>query len=423
MPQNYKVEVTPLVRNDLYGDKVDISGSVEVGGIGKIRIGIDDNDFDVGIFNLGFIDLEVINFDGFFSAQDYYRTGFIHTRDKAIVEVTHIDTDSSETKFFTGFINDEFTREDFESGTVKFKILSKDSIFRKIFVDTGTIQGGQTALEIVTALLNRPSVTNFVNYNPSNINLAFNPTIDVVEDIENVSMRTALNKVLLASGSILYIDRDDNIIIKDRTELQDKDYFHFYGAGDRLERTNFISIENYNTGLQRAFNGFKIGDKALKDDDVISVFNLREKSLDLDDIITDENTKDTILNYYLDNFKIPKKEFELVCRTKDIKDLYVFDPVTVAYQGKSRGINQDSPACYGVSRYGDSTYAIQLSSQSLSDNIGYKIIAIETLAKDFVSIVKLREIGKTASDSQLNYWEDEQGNILVDDNFNRFFFE
>ncbi len=423
MSQRYKIEITPLKRDDAYGDTFDVSQYVEKGSIGQLRIGVDDTDYDVGVFNLGYIDITFLNDTGKFSDGSHYSTLFVYSRDRAKVDVTHVADDGTETLFFTGFVNDEFTRQDAEKREVRLRVLSKDSIFRKIFVQTGTIQGGQKVSEMLTSLLNRPSVTNFLTYNPSNINLAFDPTIDVVTDIENVSMRETLNNLMICSGSVLYVDRSDNIIVKDRAELSGIDYFHFYGAGDRFERTNFHNIINYNTGLQRAFNSFNIGETNVRNNSAISVFQLREKELAIESLITNITTRETILNYYVSNFSIPKREFKLLCRTADIASLYVFDPCTVSYEGKSRTYNQEDVAFYDEAEYDEDYYTVELSTQEIPDNIGFKIIGIETIADEFISIVKMREIGTTSADSQLNYWEDEDSSILVNDEFNRVFFE
>jgi hypothetical protein len=397
----YKVEITPLAKNNVYGDVIDVTEFVKQAGIGDISIRVDSTDFDVGVYTYDKVDISFINFNGWFSDINMGSTRFKFTRDRAKLNIFYRDETRTYIEVFKGIINDEFTQQDFDSNIVKFRALSYDSIFRKLNCNVDTIAAGQTIKTALVNLLNRPAITNLINFDLAKINPVLNLTIDDVEALTNVSFKVALDSLLQASCSVLFIDDTNTVVIKSRDHTAGVQQ-SFYNWGDVLGRNNIIGISKYNTGTQRAFNLFKIGDD-------ISALNvasinkngLREKSLDaVEKIITNVANRQLVVDTYLSTFSNPKIELELMVKSELAKDLKLFDLVTVDYRQKVVKRDRQEIIYNGYLPLNTPyNLPIPVEGQKIRGDMGFKIIEKRISVDDFTTTLKLREIGTNGGDS------------------------
>jgi hypothetical protein len=236
------------------------------------------------------------------------------------------------------------------------------------------------------------------------INPLLNLTIDNPEPLFNISYKEALDKLLKISCSVLYIDENDYINIRSRADNGSL-AMEFWNWGDLFGRNNILGVSKYNTGLQRAFNLFKIGDTiSALNQPQIDQNGLRQKSLDnIEDIITNLESQQLIVDAYRDNFSVAKREFELQVKSETAQDLKLFDLVTVGYSQKPVK-RSSAPVLYiGSIPVDVVNMPYQLEGQKISQDTGFKIIEKRVDAEKFLTTLKLREIGTNAGDSNLAF--------------------
>ncbi len=283
--EQYKVEITPLEKDGVYQSTA-IAVTDFVMQSGSILKQVDDGDFDIGVFVFDDVKLRLINNTGSIESSGRFwdvnspSSIFKYKRDLAKVTITFLDKTGVETEQFSGLINDTLTKEDFDNGFVDITIMSKAGIFNKNAVLGGSVGDGMTVKEALESILDRPAITNFLNYSSSNINPALDVVIDSGSRLDNLSYKAALDKIMLMSGSVLIVDSSDNIIVKDRADNGNTKH-EFFNAGDAKGLNNIIRMAGYNTGVQRAFNFYSI-DKTFKKDQLLeSEWGLRDKKIEL----------------------------------------------------------------------------------------------------------------------------------------------
>lgn len=415
----YKVYLTPLKNKDVYvSEEIDISDYVEFSGIGSIVRQVDNGDFDIGVFTYSNVDLKIVNSNGKFSQPDDYRSFFEYSRDLSKIRIEFLDREQNVFTTFKGIINDEATTQDFNKRTMKFSILSYDSILKKIIVPAGLISNGDTFKEAFIKILNRVEVLSLLNFDEANVNPTLNLQIDIGNYFDNLTSRNALNDILLASNSILFIDDSDNIIIKERKENLNIP-FEIYNDGNLESKENIFNIKSFNNGLQRSFNSIKVNNVVANNDKYIETFNLRQKEFTLD-FITNITTLSTIASNILNEFKAPKKEGEVEVSSEDFQNIQLLDVVAFPYESFSKLYQNDKDiAMYEQETYGNFNYPIELRELNLSPQIKYKTIAIKNDPKNKKIVLKIRQTGITISDGYFDWIQDNEDQFILDNNNQR----
>src|SRR4030042_858786 len=402
-PISYQVYITPLVDRNTYGDIVDVSADIDMSdyilknGIGKIKRQIDNGDYDIGVFAYDSITLKAINFDGKFSDQQDSRSIFKYTRDKAKVFIKFIDSNSDATISFKGIINEEGSRQDYLKGTVSFKVLSLDSVIRKTKVSGGSVTTSMLFSDAIKNILNVPDITSVLTFDETEINVGLDLLIDDGSWFDNKTTKEALDALMVVSGSVMYIDENDKMIVKTREE-NSGDIFYFWGAGDLLGRENIINITNYNTGLHRTFNSIMYGDNVeVNDENLVKEYGVRQKKIDYD-FITNDTKKTQISNNILTEFKAPKIEMEIETITETVKSLKLFDLVSVDMKPMYIPYDGSKLPVYGAAKYGTGISPRSLGDLIINQNFAFKVIGFEEDPKNFTSKIKLRQRGISISD-------------------------
>ena len=398
---NYRILFTPLVGTNRYGAVVDVTQDVDitdfVKNLGSIKKELDNGDYDIGIFTFGDITLNMINHNRKFNSPDDPRSMFKFTRDRCKVDIIFYLADGSSTNRFRGLINDDATRLDFTSGIIKFKVLSLDSIFRQVEVGAGVIVDGDSFSTAIKKILNVPAITNTLTYSAGNINVDYDGTIDVGEEFSSIPVKGALDDLLLASNSVLYVDNSDVLHVKARTESATQ--FNLYGHGDIYGRENILKIHDFNNGLQRTFSSISVNATTIStDDNWVVEYGFRKKELTFD-FITTTATEQAIADNILSAFKIPKLELKIEVSNDAVSNIELLDIVKVDYPYR-HSIPPETGVMpmYGVAQYGVDYYAPTTGTFEIKPDIKWKVISIQENPVKFTTTLKLRQVGTTTSD-------------------------
>lgn len=398
----YQVFITPLLTNTVYGDLIDISEEVEItdfvaaNGITSIKSEIDNGDYDFGTFTFGNISLKAVNRRGRFSDPVLdSRSLFPYTRNLCKVFVRFFDEDDNEFLQFRGIINDDATREKETDESVRFVVLSYDSVLRLTKVGSGAIASGVSASQAIKIILNVPSITSVLNYDVSNINVVHDFTIDDGEYFSAIPAKQALDELLVCTNSILYIDDDDNIIVRDRSE--NATTFNLYGHGDQFDRENIINIKNYNNGFQRAFSSIKFDEAEASNEAAIDMYGLRQKEISFD-FITTGATKQALVDNLIEAFKAPKIEAEIDVLTKAVKGINLLDTVRVDFPFRYSPEGDEFLPLYGAAKWGNFSWPYEYGSIRIKDSIKFKVIMIDHNPSKMTTTLKVRQVGTDFND-------------------------
>lgn len=397
----YRILITPLVAEDVYGTTQDITLNINatdfVKSFGSVKQEIDNGDYDIGIFTFGNLTLNAINHSRKFNDEDDALSIFPYGRDRAKVEITYCDTSNNEITRFKGLINEDATRLDIKTDSVRLKVLSLDSIFRQVSVPAGAIVVGDLFSTAIKKILNIPAITGTLNFSASNINVDLDLTIDAAEGFSNAVVKTSLDSLLRASNSILYIDNDENVIVAPRTE--NPTTHELFGNGDLFGRESILTIKNFNSGVHRVFNSVKVGNTEVATDSAwVSEDGFRQKSYSFE-FITTASKELLIAERISNNFRVPKKETEIEVKTEEVKNARILDLVKIDYNYKITPDPRDSKLpLLGHDALGTFNLPQTSGSFRILPNIKWKIIGITENAKNFTTVLKLRQAGTEAND-------------------------
>lgn len=386
----YSVYFTPLDELNTYGESVEVTDFVLERSLGKIKQQIDAGDFDIGIYTFSDMTLTMANYDGRFNDETDSASMFYFARDRAKVLITYTDESSNVNNIYEGIINDQATTQDLEKEQVKFRILSRDSIFSKLKVAGGLINDGMSASTAIKALLNRSSITSLLGYDVSKISVGYDAIIDNAAPFSDDDSRGVLIKLLNFSGSVFYIDASGDMVVQDRSVLGIAS-LNLYGGGDRFQRDNILKIKNYNNGNQRAFNSFKINNVTISDDNFIDRFGLRKKNYNFG-FITTLSTETAIAAYYVAEFKAPKKELQVVVKTEIVSDITILAPVVVDYVNRHKGFNGAKIPVAGATIAGQDVVPYSIGGAKILASTNWKVIGIEHDLKKLETTLRLREV-------------------------------
>jgi hypothetical protein len=396
----YQVLFTVLIDADTYGSTVDVTQDVDITDsirdISSITNEIDNGDYDIGVFTFGAITLTAKNHERKFSPAEDWRSIFPYKRDKTKVHIKFFDKAGNSVFSFRGLINDDATRAEITGNDVKFKVLSLDSILRQVQVTGGQVSSGMLFSEAIKSILNVPEITTVINYSASDVNVDLDLAIDDGDYFTDSSSKDALHELLLASNSILYIDKSDNLYVKPRTESAN--IFYFYGRHDPYGRENITKISSYNTGVQRAFSSIKINETVKTSAAYVDLYGFRQKEITLS-FITNTVTEALIGDNILLQFQSPKEELEIEVRTEDSDSIELLDLVSVSMPYRlspPEGLEKVSQ--YGVAQYGTDKYNRTYGSYRIDPTVKWKVIGITENPKKFTRTLKLRVSGVTFGD-------------------------
>lgn len=421
---SYKIYFTPLENADenIYGDEIDVSDRIRLSGVGNIKRSIDSSDYDIGVFTFSDLELTGQNQNGYFNEQDV-RSIFTTARDRCKVRVvfnemqlvrniqgTVLSEIITSTNTYRGIINDEATRLDIVAESIRFKVLSRDSVLRTTKISAGVVSNGMSFKAAIEAILNVPRITSVLIFNSVNINPQLNITIDEGSFFNNISVKSALDQLLLASNSVLLIDDAGNMVVKSREPDETRDIVNLYGKNDIHKRENIIDITAYNNGRQRMFTSFVVNDRESSNTAHVQAFGLRQKVLKLE-FLTDTDTIDAVSANLVDEFKTPKIELNVKVSTRIAKDIQLLDRISVNYPLRLKPPAGKFLPVIGITEIGDPSMPLPYTFGAIEipSRIAFKVIEIEDNVENFTSILRLRQTGKDIDDGVF----DPANNCLV----------
>lgn len=399
---NYRLFFTPLLRPGVYGSTIDVTKDIDItefinrGGLQSIKRKIDNNDYDFGVFTFGNISLTAINADRKFNDENDAVSIFPYSRDLCKVELRLYDDTGAYTTRFRGLIDEQGTRQDLKSSTIRFSVLSMDSVLRKTEVIGGTVGGGELFSTAIKKILNVPEITNILNYNPANITVDLDLPIDNGDYFTSITAKDAIDDILIAANSILYIDVNENIIVTPRRASAN--IYDLYGRGDLYGRENILDIDTVSNGNQRAFSSILLNDREQKNEAWIAKYGYRQKDISLD-FISNPDTIDAVALNLLNEFKVPKRELRIETLTKEVADIELLDVVRVHYDfGKVPHDDGTPLAITGTAVTGTAVTAYTVGTQRILPNEKWRVIEITEKPDNLISELKLRQDGRETYD-------------------------
>ena len=396
-PIQYKVYFTPKLTATTYGAEVEVSAKIIDTGVSTMKRSIDAGDYDIGVFYYGDVTLKAINKNGYLSQINDHRSIFTYSRDLTKVRIEYNDVNGA-VDVFKGLINEEGTRENFETEEITFRVLSFDSVIRTSRVPSGTINNGIDAQAALGQILDKTDITTVLTYDASKINPPNNITIDVGSKFDNISTRDALSKLLIATNSTFIIDADNKMEVKSR-DVTSGSTLELFGPYSQRSRQNILKINKYNDGRQRQFTVVKVGQQTSIETNYVTDYGYRQKTISNLDFITTESTQLSIAQKLSNEFKYPKIELEVEVETSLVRNSKLLDQVVIDYPLRLKPFVKFYPVV-GTAKIDDATTQLpkEFGSSKIIRNVAFKIIEIKENAKKFTTILKLRQIGVDVGD-------------------------
>lgn len=422
--QKYQVFFTPLINADssMYGDEIDVTDHIRYTGVGTIRRSIDSSDYDVGVFTFSDLELTALNVDGFFNEMDY-RSIFSTLRDRCKVRIvfneiqtvrniegTVLSEDTLSSVTFRGMINEEATRLDITNDTIRFKVLSRDSVLRTTKISGGAVIDGDLFSEALFQILNTPKVTAVLNISALNITPDLDLEIDDASFFNDKSIKESLDVLLFASNSCMLINDSGDVTIRSRIQDESSDVLNLFGKNDIHYRENIIDITSYNSGKQRMFTSFLVNDEEFSNVAFVQAFGFRQKEVTFD-FITDPLKIQTIAAQLVDEWKTPKVELNVKVPTAIAKSVQLLDRVSLNNPFRLRTAPGTFLPIIGITKIGETDQPLPwtFGSVEILPRVKFKVIEIEDNVENFTSILKLRQTGKDIGDGVF----DEPGSCII----------
>lgn len=384
-------------------DWIDVSNDVDWKALGSIAQDLDNTEYDIGIYRNSNFKLQLNNSGGLYSDVGNQTSIFHYKRTDSLVRVTWQQgpmpvcgiaktgqsTLTEEIDIFVGLLNDDSATMSIKTQKISFTVLGRESIFLRTIVPFGSISNGDLLSDVLYACLNQTKITTILTIDPANIEVGIDTEIDSIASLQNKTVQEGLNKLLLATNSVLYIE-DDAVFIQPRTESVDFEYY-FYGQASPNGPENVSLIENIKNGIARTFNFFTWKDttNSVTNTDSSVKYGARKKEIDFE-FITDTAKRDDIMEALLDEFGLPKQEFDLETPLNHQSiDIGLLAKVSVDYPTIYLGSNL--PIC-GIAICGEAVLPIAKWDFRIDPLDGYKVIGRAINIKEATITFKLRAV-------------------------------
>lgn len=383
-----------------YDPWVNVSLLVVASDLGQYSRSIDSNDFDIGFSEESNIRISFSNEDALFTEGFGYFENRMIDRSRIRIVAGFVDTEDLRPEFevtFEGIIDDQATALDAKRETATFTVLSYSSVIQRLRTDPGAVSNGQSFQVALFNLLSRSEVSQLLTVDLENLNPKVNLTIQNASWFDGRPLKDSINRLLLASNSVMKITRDHELVITGRQQSPTV-RFQFFGKG-ASRPANIEGISNFHSGLRRVITSVTVNGITMDaPDELITWYGLRAKALDIG-FINNEPLAREIAEDVLDEFAYPKRELEL---TTDFlaNEVDLLDMVTIDNEGS---IQDEAPAVYGSAIYGQSAYVQRQGGVRIRPIEGYKVLGITHDYRRYSTTLKLRAVGQREFDSNAGY--------------------
>lgn len=390
-----------------YSEYEDITRDVIETSIGTLKQALEADEFNLGKITFGNITIILDNSTARYSEAINAASLFPYKRDESRIKVTWNRNNypaacgntacgltflSHDLDVFEGLLEDNSTAFDTDSQTIKYKVLSLDSIINKTDTPFNNLSVLDDAETTLYNILNQVGITKFFNVSASNISLSYNFTPDDISILENTKCLTAVQEILNLGNAVMFV-KDSAIYIQPRNP-DPISSFIFYGPSSRRGIENIHNISAYKTGINKCFNKWVWEDTDLVQEfqDSQSRYGLRQQELS-SDLITDDGKRLAVLNAYLVEFGFPKTEMTItVPLTSETALLTFLNKINIDYPADVLPVKDSISARYGQARYGEARYARTVNSLFIAIEQEWKILNININTSAHTLTYKLREV-------------------------------
>lgn len=402
-----RVYITPFLSNGDYVTEVEVTEQVLA--LGAIGVDTDSSDYQIGVFRNSSVRLTLNNRDGLFSDVGIDQSIFFYKRADSKVRVTYTEDNNlpycgtaicgsailcEELTVFQGLLNDDSFTEEAREEKAEFIVLGYESLFSRVAVPFDAIANGDLVSAIIYALLNQVEITDLLTVDALNIDTSLDLAVDAVADMENLTVKDAIDRLLLISNSVLYI-QGTTVYVTNR-DATVATIATFYGQASTNGSENIINVRNITNGKNRIFNYLTWRDSptAYQSNASIRIHGVRKKEID-NSFFTDVAKQLQIQTEIVDEFGFPKQELELIAAiTAPLVELNLLDRVAIDYPTVYIPGEFDLPVC-GIAVLGDpqtATLPRALWSLQIPNSRRYKILRKNYDFKSMTATFKLREI-------------------------------
>lgn len=404
-----RVYISPVSPTGGHTGFVDYTGDTDFTTLQKISQKLDNNEFDVGIFKNTNFNLKLRNDHGKFSDKNVAQSIFRSTREGSLVKVTWeqdenspicgiaicgVDILTEEINVFYGILNDIASSQNIRDQKIRFSCQGLESVFSRVETNFSDLNQFDVFNAIIFDLLNQTEITSLMTVEASNISVSENQVPDSIAELEETTVKEALDKMLEMANAVVYVGVDDQTVyVKPRTPTAAVQYT-FYGQASLQGSENIADITNVRTGLNRTFNFWKWTDTTItaKDASSIEEYGVRKKELD-SELLTDTTRRTNILTNYKDEFKNPKQELTLTAILDyDTAGLFLLDRVNIDYPTVFESTIGGNLGRYGSAIYGTDTYPFGQWNLTIETSTNYKILGRSIDLRKGLITFNLREI-------------------------------
>ena len=377
---------------DYTGEFIEVTDDVDSRSLGKVKQKIDGSNFDVGIFKFTDFKFTLRNDHGKYSDPGVLQSIFTTKRIDSIVKVTWSENEDGpicgiaicgevalgdESNVFYGLLNDSSSTQNIRDNKISFSVQGLESVFKKVETNFSALTGSDVLSDIIFDLLNQSALTRLMTVDASNISCDIDQVPDTIADLEETTVKEALDDLLEAGNSILYISiSDQTVYVKPRTPTAAVQKT-FYGQASNNGSEDIADLKKISFGMNRTLNFIRWSGttNTAKDMSSITAYGVRKKEID-NNLFTGTTERQNILDAYRDEFAFPKRELMLTSildySTVDLffMDRIAIDYPTVFYSASSG----ESLPRYGLAVYGTDKYALGTWSLTITTDTNFKII-------------------------------------------------
>lgn len=387
-----RIYLTPFQDSGEFGDEIEITNDVDLGSLGKIKRSLDNSTYDIGVLRYNNLNLKLQNSHGKYSDVLNLRSVFRFRRSGSKIRVTWAPGPpaicgvaicgqtilSEEVNIFRGILNDDAAKMSADDQIIQFIALSYDSQFSKLIVPFADLDAGDTLKDVLVKILDQPAMTRYATIDPDNFDLQVNYVIDDLSWFENKTAKEAVEKILLAANSVVFVE-DESIKTRGRITTEDV-MFSFFGQASTLGNENIASIDDFRNGQNRLINFIRWRDEgeALRDDESITKWGASLKEIDCEFVTNGVKQLQTATSI-LGEFAQPKKELSLgALMDADTIELKFLDRVDIDYPTVFKPSGKYVPII-GLTKVGDLDSPLPhiLWDFWLAQDENFKIMGIE----------------------------------------------
>lgn len=374
----YQVQIQLKKTMSEYYPAIDITDDIELSQLGNINKSIDAREYDFGLFTYGDVQIECDNSSGKYNEFDS-RSIFQNRRHNSKVTIA-LYKNNKFVHSFQGLLYDPATRLDILQDTIRFRLLSYESLMGSIAVPGGQIVNGMGLQDALKAILSISQISSKLSIGELQIDNDIK--IKDGRSLNGVSVFDAVSKLLLVSNTIMYIYEDKIYIVPREVDLGLHKRYMF-------DRSKIIDLKNYNNGQHRLFTAIKINDHLETDDVLIDIYGLKVKKIEAKFLRGEDEYR--VARNILNEFKKERIELEITVNTEDALGISLLDYVNISLPLYTVPKKNNFIPVVGVSRVGVDLIPEVRGSVEISPRIDFRVFEVNENPGDLTTTLKLRE--------------------------------